>query len=286
MWGGNEGKWVDFSPVNVARFRQWLQAKYHTADALRSAWADPAVTFESATVPARREREATKLATLRDPQSERRVIDFYDYNAHLVADTIASFAKVVKESTRRKNLVGVFYGYVLQLCADHRQQNAGHTALQEVWNCPDVDFVTSPTSYAFRTPGTGYSHFMSLTDSVKLHGKLWFDENDVRTSISGGKPGEWGRPSDVAGDIIQQDKEVANCIAHGAAQWWFDVGSNRYDNLGTVRSRRVAGDGRQTPRAPRSPSPLLWVDRVWLSAQDRRRGGSPRLSTSPFQVFV
>src|SRR5664280_2609061 len=35
-----------------------------------------------------------------------------------------------------------------------------------------------------------------------------------------------------------------------------------------------------------APSPLLWVDRVWLSAQDRRRGGSPRLSTSPFQVFV
>jgi hypothetical protein len=40
------------------------------------------------------------------------------------------------------------------------------------------------------------------------------------------------------------------------------------------------------PMGARSPSPLLWVDRVWLSAQDRRRGGSPRLSTSPFQVFV
>jgi len=231
MWGGNEGKWVDFSPVNVARFRQWLQAKYQTADALRSAWADPAVTFENATVPAKREREATKLATLRDPQSERRVIDFYDYNAHLVADTIAGLAKVVKESTRRKNLVGVFYGYVLQLCADHRQQNAGHTALQEVWNCPDVDFVTSPTSYAFRTPGTGYSHFMSLTDSVKLHGKLWFDENDIRTWLIKGKAlRSWGQTDSYEETRGQLQREFANVLCQGVGQWWFDMGGGWYDD--------------------------------------------------------
>ncbi len=231
MWGGNEGKWVDFSPANVARFRQWLQAKYRTVDALRSAWADPAVTFENATVPARREREATRLATLRDPQSERRVIDFYDYNAHLVADTIASLAKVVKEATRRKNLVGVFYGYVLQLCADQRQQNAGHTALQEVWNCPDVDFVTSPTSYAFRTPGTGYSHFMSLTDSVKLHGKLWFDENDIRTWLLQGKPlRSWGQTDSYEETRGQLQREFANVLCQGVGQWWFDMGGGWYDD--------------------------------------------------------
>ena len=231
MWGGNEGKWVDFSPANVARFRGWLKEKYRTADALQKAWADPAVTFENATVPSRRQREATALATLRDPQSERRIIDFYDYNDDLVADTIACFAKVVKDSTQRKSLVGVFYGYVLQLCSEHRQQNAGHTALQKVWNCPDVDFVTSPTSYAFRTPGTGYSHFMSLTDSVKLHGKLWFDENDIRTWLLNGKPlRAWGQTDSYEETRGQLQREFANVLCQGVGQWWFDMGGGWYDD--------------------------------------------------------
>ncbi len=231
MWGGNEGKWVDFSPANVARFRQWLRAKYRTAGALQSAWADPAVTFENATIPSKRERETTRLATLRDPQRERRVIDFYDYNADLVADTIACLAKVVKESTRRKGLVGVFYGYVLQLCGEQRQQNAGHTALEKVWSCPDVDFLTSPTSYAFRTPGTGYSHFMSLTDSVKLHGKLWFDENDIRTWLLEGKPvRSWGQTESYEQTRGQLQREFANVLCQGVGQWWFDMGGGWYDD--------------------------------------------------------
>ena len=118
MWGGNEGKWVDFSPANVARFRQWLKAEVrHRRRAAAAPGPIRPSRFASATIPTRHEREATRLATLRDPQRERRVIDFYDYNADLVADTIACFAKVVKESTRRKSLVGVFYGYVLQLAA-------------------------------------------------------------------------------------------------------------------------------------------------------------------------
>jgi hypothetical protein len=159
------------------------------------------------------------------------VIDFYRYNSDLVADTIGCFAKAVKDLTRREKIVGVFYGYVLQLCGEQRQQNAGHLGLAQVLASPDVDFLSSPTSYAFRQlGGEGTSHFMSLLGSVQTHGKLWFDENDIRTSLSGGQVGEWGRPADVAGDRLQQDKELANCLVHGAAQWWFDVGGNRYNH--------------------------------------------------------
>lgn len=231
MWGGNEGEWVEYSPVNVARFRQWLKARYGNDEALRQAWHDPAATLATATIPTRRQREHTDLGALRDPATEQAVIDFYLYNSDLVADTIRYFAKAVKDLTHREKIAGFFYGYLLQLCGEQRQQNAGHLALEQVLACPDVDFVTSPTSYAFRQlGGEGTSHFMSLLGSVQLHGKLWFDENDIRTSLSGGQVGEWGRPADVAGDILQQDKELANVIANGTAQWWFDVGANRYND--------------------------------------------------------
>ena len=231
MWGANENEWVDYSPANVARFRQWLRGKYGSIAQLRGAWRNQQATFDSAALPTKAQRQWTGLGALRDPTREQATIDFYRYNSDLVADTINLFAKAVKEATRREKVVGVFYGYLLQLCGEQRQQNAGHLALARVLESPDVDFLTSPTSYAFRQlGGEGTAHFMSLFDGVKLHGKLWFNENDVRTSVSGGQVGEWGRPANLDGDFVQQDKELALALVNGAAQWWFDVGGNTYSH--------------------------------------------------------
>ena len=231
MWGANEEEWVDYSPVNIARFRQWLKRLYRTVTELRSSWHNEDVTFSTAQIPSKAKRRQNDFGSLRDPSKEQSVIDFYLYNSDLVVDTIQTLAKAVKNLTKRIKIVGVFYGYLLQLCGEQRQQNAGHLALEKVVSSPDVDFLCSPTSYAFRElGGAGTSHFMSLLGSVHLHGKLWFDENDIRTSLSGGQVGVWGRPKDVAGDILQQTKELANVIVNGAGQWWFDVGGNRYDN--------------------------------------------------------
>ena len=231
MWGGNEQQWVDFSPANTAHFRAWLRDKYGTDENLRTAWHDASASLSTASVPAKAQRQHTALGSLRDPSKEQAVIDFYLYNSDLVADTVCTFAKAIKDITHRKKVVGAFYGYLLQLCGEQRQQNAGHLALEKVLASSDVDFLTSPTSYAFRQlGGEGTSHFMSLFGSAKLHGKLWFDENDIRTSVTPGALGSWGKPADVAGDIVQQEKELANVIVNGSAQWWFDVGANVYSN--------------------------------------------------------
>ena len=217
--GRNEDEWVDYSPANTRAFRRWLQTKYSTDERLRSAWAEPAVTLTTAAIPTKARRQASQLGWLRDPAREQAAINYYLYNSDLVADTIGYFAKAVKDLTQREKIVGVFYGYLLQLCGEQRQQNGGHLALQRVLASPDVDFLCSPTSYAFRQlGGEGTCHAMSLLGSVQLHGKLWFDENDVRTSPSGGAVGEWGRPADIAGDLLQQDKELAWCLTHGTAQ--------------------------------------------------------------------
>ncbi len=256
MWGGNEQQWVDFSPVNTARFRSWLRARYGTDEKLRAAWGDVSASLAAATIPTKARRQHTELGALRDPAKEQAVVDYYLYNSELVADTIGTFAKAVKEATRHRKLVGVFYGYLLQLCGEPRQQNAGHLALENVLASPDVDFLASPTSYAFRgLGGEGTSHFMSLFDSVKLHGKLWFDENDIRTSLAPGRLGEWGRPANVAGDLLQQDKELANVIVNGSAQWWFDVGANVYSDPKLMdRIAKLAACASEAQRFDRRPA--------------------------------
>jgi len=240
MWGANENQWVDYSPVNTARFRQWLRDKYVGDEQLRAAWGNPQITFDSAQIPSQSRRQQSELGALRDPAKEQDVIDFYLYNSDLVAETINTFAAAVKRFTHREKLVGVFYGYILQLCGEQRQQNAGHLALGKVLASPDIDFLTSPTSYAYRqVGGEGTCHYMSLLDSVKLHGKIWFNEDDIRTSLTSGPVGQWGKPNTIAEDLLQQEKELAHAICTGSANWWFDVGSIRYDDPAIMT--RIAG---------------------------------------------
>ncbi len=92
MWGGNENEWMDYSPVNVGHFRQWLRETYGSLAQLRRAWRNEEVTFDTATIPTKSRRQWTGLGALRDPAREQATIDFYRYNSDLVAETINYFA--------------------------------------------------------------------------------------------------------------------------------------------------------------------------------------------------
>ena len=255
-WGANNDIWGDYSPVNVKRFRLWLRDKYRTEDPLKAAWHDTEVGFDTAQIPSRDARQATRLGTLRRPAEEQAVIDFYLYNSDLVAETIGLLAREVKDATGRRKTVGVFYGYIMQLDGEHRLQNAGHLALHKVLECPDVDFLSSPTSYKYRLlGGAGTSHYMAPLGSVQLHGKLWFNENDIRTSITPRlRPGQWGKPENIQGDILQHEKELAGALTNGAAQWWFDVGGIRHDDPTLLaRYGRFVEDAESVLRVDRTP---------------------------------
>lgn len=254
QWGSNDGLWVDYSPANLKRFRAWLAARYGTDAALQKAWGNGAATLADAAIPSKKERMSCRLGTLRDPSVEQPSVDYALYTSDLVAETIAYFCGTVKEATRRTKLAGVFYGYVLQLAGERRQQNAGHLALRAVWDCPDVDFIACPTSYAFRAVGSGTAHMMSLLDGAMRAGKIWIDEDDIRTSLSAGKLGEWGRPADVHGDILQQERELALVLSRGFGLWWFDVGRNRYDDPALMGSiAKLTRCGSALMDADRSP---------------------------------
>ena len=67
MWGTwTDGYSDDYSAPAQAGFRQWVRAKYTTDDALRQAWADPALTFDAAAIPTF-ERRIDAGPFVRDP---------------------------------------------------------------------------------------------------------------------------------------------------------------------------------------------------------------------------
>lgn len=217
--GANGGLFVDYSPPGVRHFRAWLREHYRNdEDVLRRSWRDADVTFDTATIPSREKRAAFAGSYLLDPREAQPVIDYCLSFSDQTVDAIAFLARAVKEHTARRSTVGAFYGYVLQLCNEQRQQNAGHNAIDRLLACPDVDFIASPFHYGDRRIGEGYASFMPPIESVRLHGKLYYGENDFLSPLC-----SRGAADSQAKDV-QQYAEVlkfahAAALTNGVAQW-------------------------------------------------------------------
>ena len=76
--------------------------------------------------------------------------------------------------------------------------------------------------YAHRQLG-GTSTFMSATESVMLHGKLWLDESDLRTYLSDPAAG-YGRTTAPEDSVAVTWREFANVLTRRAAVSWYDMG--------------------------------------------------------------
>jgi len=109
------------------------------------------------------------------------VIDFHAFWSLVMADTIADFARAAKEATGRAKLVGAFYAYTFEFT--ELGEDAGHLAVGRLLECPDVDFLMAPSSYYNRNlPGTPY--FRAPVASVRLHGKLFWNEDRKSTRLN------------------------------------------------------------------------------------------------------
>lgn len=250
-WTSFTENFLDYSKPQTEAFRNWLKKKYKTESDLRAAWHNHTITFDAVQVPYKIERLRHDIFSFRDPLKSQHVIDYYIFHSEIVPETIAYLAKAVKEACNRESLVGVFYGYFFELSgSNYAVQNGGHLALEKLLEYPDIDFLTSPTSYAFREVGTGASVYMSVIGSIKLHGKLWMDENDYRTHLLP-ENARLGRGNNLKEDEENQKRQLGHEIENASGAWWFDMGGKWYDkpefmdiikNLNDIGERSVNFD--------------------------------------------
>ena len=234
-WGTNEEARTDFSQANRDGFRKWLAKKYQTDEALQKAWKDDTVVLATVELPTHAERAARPddAPDLRrtDLPADLKCVDYYAYTSEMTAETIEALCHAVKDGSDGRMLAGAFYGYVFELCGGTRLLNSGHCATTDLLDNPDVDFLCAPISYCYRqVGGEGTPMQMNATASLKLHDKLWFVEVDMRTSETNCPPDYAGKAPDLAGDLLQQEKQAAFTLCNGLAQWWFDVGQISYEN--------------------------------------------------------
>jgi len=227
---------MDYSAPMRRHFQSWLRQRYQDdPHALQSAWGDPSVTFETAGVPSHEEQSHTVTRhSFRDPQRERKTIDFYTCFAELCADDLLEFCHTARRLTQGEKLIGGFFGYVLELAWNmgffaetgalaasevSTIQRSGHLGLHKVLHSPDIDFLVSPYSYGFRGLG-GDGLPMQPAESLRLHGKIYFMEEDTLMH-NNFDPG--GRNQSRENSIAVYQRNFAQAITHAHGVTWFET---------------------------------------------------------------
>jgi len=174
-------RFADFSKAALDSFRLWLRGKYNNDErALRDAWNDPAVTFDTVTIPNVEERFKRAVGLFRVYQ---KVVDFYEFMSSINSDALLCFCKTAKEITNYKKICGAFWGYIINVYAHPEPQQLGHQALRKILNSAYIDFICAPYQYYCRGPG-GSDGCQVPIDSVRLHGKLFLTECDHPTFLA------------------------------------------------------------------------------------------------------
>lgn len=164
-----------------------------------------------------------------------RYIEFANFK---IAEAISHFARIVKEETGDNVVVGTFYGYTLEVTNSLQ----GNHALNYILKDKNIDFICSPNSYiGTRAPDMDWTE-MYPADSVRLHGKMCFQECDIRTHLT--VPLSQKDPSTDPYGLLEapvwQPREskyqavneirrsFARQLIKGNALWWFDMWGGWY----------------------------------------------------------
>ena len=158
-----------------------------------------------------------------------------------VSDLVEHLCKAVKEAIDFQQIVGLFYGYTMEV--SHKPLWGSHS-LTRLLDCPYVDFFSSPCSYADkRALGVDWPDMIPVS-SLDLHGKACFIECDVRTYLTKG-PNEyrpscdphhiytsavWAGPPTEALSVSAVRKSFARQLTCGHGLWWFDMFGHWYDS--------------------------------------------------------
>lgn len=196
------------SPSKEAAYRAWLGD-------------------ESAVIPSKDKLDPDPSLAFVPEETRREVSTYRQFHAELIADSILWFASEAQSILKHKKLLGMYFGYLFELNGP-RLWNAGHLAYEKIFTSPDIDMISSPSSYGYRAVDST-SAFMVTYDTLDLHDKLYYLEFDHITHLSPAKvadvliPGGHNKLKNQTETLNVMQRDFMLCLAKGAALWWFDM---------------------------------------------------------------
>ena len=215
-WGSNDNNYADYSTANRDHFSEWARTRGWNYDAVPSPDARKRPGYD--VYPADREGQSAAA--------------YAQYNSDVTAETINYFAKIAKEETAQRTLVGVFYGYVLQLTGETRQSTSGNFAVRAVLDSPWIDFLSGIPLHDWRLFTNGYTANTSATESILAAGKGFVNENDLFSFLH---PILWYTEYDPKdprrGAIFMHQRECGSDVVHGIQRQWFSLMSSWHHDV-------------------------------------------------------
>lgn len=199
---------------------------------------------ENALIP-EKERLVKPIPTLfLDTDTDNDIVEYRKFHNELIVDTVLYYAKAAQEILNHNKLVGVFFGYILEL-RGARLWDAGHIAFDKLYSSEDIDLLATPSSYQFRSYEAP-SASMLLSDTLDLHDKMYFisfdhmnynvkklignpkrltDDSDLEIAISK-LTGTFKRNDfyeDAKHTIDAMQREFMHRTYRRVGMWWFDM---------------------------------------------------------------
>jgi hypothetical protein len=230
--GGTFGEWHPWASENLPdtsepmrhAFIRYARERYGGDEgALRRAWGDPRVTFETLTIPDRAARQTPDLGLFRDPARSRRVVDYYDCFHQVTVEAIDYFCRIVKEESKGRLLTCVDYAYEPDM--PYLPQEVHHRAPAQALRLPSVDMFSAPHSYWHRGLGE-HGALRHFPQSVIAHGKLFIDEADERTHLAA--PQLFRRASNLDESRQVLSRSFMNVVTEGVGMWFMDHSSGAW----------------------------------------------------------
>ncbi|MGD0110999.1 MAG: beta-galactosidase [Armatimonadota bacterium] len=229
--GGNDGQFyegtyseLDHSAGHRRGFQQWLREVYHdNVSALREAWGDPSVTFDTARICSEAERNAGD-PFLRRRGKEQWVADCQHFHNLAPTRMLNEWAKVLRGAMGRPVFMTTWRPDAIH----------GHDvniyAVSDLLDAPDgLDATVAVQEYygwrQLGGPGGNDGTF----GSFRLRGRAQVAEIDYRT-YRAWMGGEWhqeqlGATLTPEGFRAQIRRDVGFSASHGMAAWYHDFGA-------------------------------------------------------------
>ncbi len=262
-----EGYLYDYGPAMLARWRQFLHARYTTDEALQQAYGDPHLTRAEAPVPRDPLRgpvpEVQQMPYWQGAATNQPLRDYLELQRELFLSFLRRLGAAMRGAAPRRVLClhdalkqtmlgwsnwgffdypGAGQGTSWGLAYPEYLTGSGSWGVAEVLEAPGFDGLITPHDYHARGVGGVYEP-EGIADSVALRGRLFYAEMDTRT---------YANPTNEIG-LARDDREYAAITwrnlatgwTRGWNSYWMEFGGGWFDTPGIQElfDRQVAAIG-------------------------------------------
>lgn len=254
QWTGRNLNFIgDYSVPMQKYYHRLLQKKYGTIEKLNAAWQKSYLNFSEIPIPSVKRRTGDGVKHFLDPVTDGDIADFNRAFADSVADFLLDCAAAVKEACEHKKITMAYYGKFFSI-AGHLQW--GELAIEKVLNSPALDCLIA-VEYNQRSSGNPHS-VSAVPESYALHNKIFIDEADIRTFLSGAKNWAYAGTGFETVSMIRKMFIFNHVRGHGIH--WYDIHGGAFENDAVIESiatvNRIA---RKNPAVRRKNAEIAFI---------------------------